>query len=76
MLNKRFENQMDRLKIVNQDILEVDVTEYIATEEEQQQESRGEEPCNEEPEEIDGCRCVEAEDMLDAEKDGQTDKEA
>lgn len=29
ILNKRFENQMDRLKIVNQDILEVDVTEYI-----------------------------------------------
>ena len=29
ILNKRFENQMDRLKIVNQDILDVDVTEYI-----------------------------------------------
>lgn len=29
ILNKRFENQMERLKIVNQDILEVDVTEYI-----------------------------------------------
>lgn len=29
ILNKRFENQMERLKIVNQDILDVDITEYM-----------------------------------------------
>ena len=45
-------------------------------EEQKQQESIGEEPCNEEPEEIDGRPCVEAEDAVEETKADGPDKEA